>query len=76
MDSLSEKINIYDIECKLERVITPKFDHERSDVIVMSINWSATQMRVIILFIIIFIIEFLLVRSNFKRFTISVLGCG
>lgn len=42
LDSLSEKINIYNIGCKLEKVIVPKFDNERSDVIVMSINWSPT----------------------------------
>jgi hypothetical protein len=53
LDGLSEKLNAYDLNCKLVAQISPTggSDKVKKDSIVVSFAWSNRQMRVIIRYI-------------------------
>lgn len=46
LDSLSDRINMYDLDCKLEKSLKQKSLKENKDVIILSFAWSNRQQRI------------------------------
>jgi hypothetical protein len=50
LDSLSDRINVYSLDCKQGKPITlnAKYEKNKRDVIILSFAWSNKQQRVIL----------------------------
>lgn len=46
LDSLSDRISMYDLDCKLEKELRQRNQKEKKDVIILSFAWSDRQQRI------------------------------
>ncbi len=45
LDSLSEQIHIYNVDCSLHTIVRPSQVKEQKEIIILSFSWSNTQKR-------------------------------
>jgi len=46
LDSLSDNICIYNLNCVLEKRVTPKSAKDKKDIVILDFCWSSPQSRV------------------------------
>jgi hypothetical protein len=48
LDSLGDHIAVYNLQCELDKKISPKVTGENKEIIILDFAWSARQKRVMV----------------------------